>query len=155
MTGTTTRTALYRLYDAAETLLYVGISDAPAYRWSQHACEKPWWPDVARKVVEWHDSRDLAMCAESVAIRSENPIHNRTGTKPVATNDAFWSSGNPDPFDDLPGLAARLEEAKVRATDLLKLRDEAIKWSRDAGHPIPKIAEAAKVSIATVKAVLR
>ena len=41
-------TAVYRFYDEADRLLYVGISRNPAARWAQHAVEKKWWPRVDR-----------------------------------------------------------------------------------------------------------
>jgi predicted GIY-YIG superfamily endonuclease len=69
-------TALYRFYDGAGALLYVGISRNPAARWAQHATEKTWWPRVARKTVEMYGSRREAEIAEGKAIRSESPLHN-------------------------------------------------------------------------------
>lgn len=73
-----TRVALYRLYDAAGTLLYVGISANPEQRWKVHSWTKakPWWPDVARKTVEWHDSPESAALAEHIAIATESPKFN-------------------------------------------------------------------------------
>lgn len=69
-------TSLYRFYDAAGTLLYVGISNNPARRWKQHADTKPWWSDVDRKTVEWLASRAEAEAAEAEAIKAEKPLHN-------------------------------------------------------------------------------
>jgi DNA-binding transcriptional regulator YhcF (GntR family) len=70
------RTALYRLYGAEDDLLYVGITGKPGPRWTQHAADKPWWPQVARREIEWFDSRPLAAEAEVTAIRAESPKHN-------------------------------------------------------------------------------
>ena len=72
------RTALYRLYDEAGTLLYVGISHQPEVRFEQHSKVKEWWPRVARREVEWLDDRPTAAKAEEVAVRSEDPEFNRT-----------------------------------------------------------------------------
>ena len=36
-------TALYRLYDAASVLIYVGITSRPAARMRRHAKTQPWW----------------------------------------------------------------------------------------------------------------
>jgi predicted GIY-YIG superfamily endonuclease len=69
-------TALYRFYDGADVLLYVGISRNPAARWAQHAAEKTWWPRVAKKTVVMYGSRQEAEIAEGKAIRSESPLHN-------------------------------------------------------------------------------
>ena len=70
------RTALYRLFDAADQLLYIGITYKPEARWKAHAATKSWWPNVARKSMEWHDTRPLAEAAEVAAIKAELPVHN-------------------------------------------------------------------------------
>src|SRR5690242_14803913 len=70
------RTALYRLYDAEDNLLYIGIAATPEQRWSTHASNKRWWPSVAGKVVEWHPTRAGAAAAEIAAVQDENPRYN-------------------------------------------------------------------------------
>ena len=75
----TERTAVYRLYDSADRLLYVGISDNPGRRWKDHH-SKPWWSDVARHTLVWYDNRADATSAETKAIRTEAPMHNIAGT---------------------------------------------------------------------------
>lgn len=70
------RTALYRVYDAADALLYVGISGNFGRRWEQHAKVQPWWPEVHRQTVEWHPDWDAALDAEKAAIEGEAPLHN-------------------------------------------------------------------------------
>ena len=70
------RTGLYRLYSAEGNLLYVGITSDPARRFSQHAGEKKWWPQVVRRDVEWYETRDGALAAEEAAIRSKQPVWN-------------------------------------------------------------------------------
>ena len=69
-------TAVYRLYDASDVLLYVGISRNPEWRFRDHASQKPWWPQVARKTIAWCDSKNAALQAEARAIDSEGPAHN-------------------------------------------------------------------------------
>lgn len=69
-------TAVYRLYDAQGTLLYVGMTKDPDARWANHARKKPWWMHVARKSLEWHSTRQGAALAEAAAIASEYPIWN-------------------------------------------------------------------------------
>lgn len=72
------RTALYRLYDADNRLLYVGIASDPERRWRDHATDRArfWWPLVTKKEVQWFDSRPQAAEAEIEAIRAEDPRHN-------------------------------------------------------------------------------
>lgn len=72
------RTALYRLYDNDDRLLYIGISGAPKIRMGQHATDKDWWPEVTTREFEWYDSRKEAAEAEVTAIRKERPAHNHT-----------------------------------------------------------------------------
>jgi predicted GIY-YIG superfamily endonuclease len=70
------RTALYRLFDAKNTLLYIGISKRFGVRWQQHAKVQPWWPQVDHQTVHWHPDRETAEAAEVAAIKSERPLHN-------------------------------------------------------------------------------
>ncbi|MEV0831511.1 MULTISPECIES: GIY-YIG nuclease family protein [Streptosporangiaceae] len=70
------RTALYRFYDEDDRLLYIGITENITARWGSHATKKAWWPEVARKDVEWFDTRALALAAETRAIITERPVHN-------------------------------------------------------------------------------
>ena len=70
------RTALYRLFDKRGGLLYVGISNDPAFRWKQHRGDKGWWPQVADRQVTWYATRLLALQAEALAIQTEWPIYN-------------------------------------------------------------------------------
>lgn len=72
-------TAVYRLYDDRNVLLYVGISDNPERRWQDHGT-KPWWPTVTRRTVAWFDTRVEALAEETRAILRENPLHNVAGT---------------------------------------------------------------------------
>ncbi|MFF5801614.1 GIY-YIG nuclease family protein [Streptomyces albogriseolus] len=73
-------TAVYRFFNAADELLYVGITGDPRSRWVQHAAEKAWWPDVVRHTVQWLPSREAALAAEAAAIVAEAPLHNVAGT---------------------------------------------------------------------------
>jgi DNA-binding transcriptional regulator YhcF (GntR family)/predicted GIY-YIG superfamily endonuclease len=70
------RTALYRLYNKRHQLLYVGITKDPRTRFAAHAAEKPWWPEVVRRDLEWFTTRTAALAAEAEAIRNEKPDEN-------------------------------------------------------------------------------
>lgn len=74
--GAPERTALYRLFNADDELLYVGITNSPETRWRHHKATQEWWPLVARKTVDWLDSRSEAAAAEIEAIHAEVPKHN-------------------------------------------------------------------------------
>ncbi len=71
-----TPTTLYRFFDAANRLLYVGIAGNPGRRFSEHGKDKGWWTNVARSTMEHFATRDAALTAERAAIIDEKPVHN-------------------------------------------------------------------------------
>jgi predicted GIY-YIG superfamily endonuclease len=82
--------ALYRFFDAADVLLYVGITSHLPGRMSQHEGEKPWWDEVKRVSVERFATREEVADAEIAAIRTEGPKYNishnpRAARRPRAT----------------------------------------------------------------------
>lgn len=70
------RTALYRLYAADGTLLYIGVTGKLSVRFYYHSREKRWWPQVHGKRITWYDDRAEAEEAERCAILGEHPVHN-------------------------------------------------------------------------------
>lgn len=72
------RTALYRLYDASDQLLYVGITNNLERRWREHRRDRrdTWWPDVTHKVIEWLPSRRAAQAVERQVVQAEKPVYN-------------------------------------------------------------------------------
>jgi hypothetical protein len=68
--------ALYRFFDDAGELLYVGITMNPAARWKQHQGDKHWWTEVANITVEPHANRKMVLEAERLAIITEKPRYN-------------------------------------------------------------------------------
>lgn len=82
--------ALYRFYDHAGELLYIGISRRPATRWAEHSTDKPWWSEVQRIAIQAFPDRKSALRAERAAIKSEKPrynlIHNRPEPLPQPTS---------------------------------------------------------------------
>lgn len=70
------KTAVYRFYSSEGQLLYVGISDNPGHRFSQHERTKTWWNEVTGISVEWVESRPSALAVERRAIRVEKPVYN-------------------------------------------------------------------------------
>jgi hypothetical protein len=68
--------ALYRLFSADGTLLYIGIAYNPERRMYAHSLAQPWWPEVARHEIDWHPDWDTAYDAESAAIEAGKPRHN-------------------------------------------------------------------------------
>lgn len=68
--------SLYRAYDSDDTLLYVGITCQGPARLDTHRRTSGWWDDVSYIIVEHSDDRRTVDQAETVAINTENPIHN-------------------------------------------------------------------------------
>jgi hypothetical protein len=73
-------TAIYRYFDEAGALLYVGISNNPEIRRRQHEESSGWYRFAAQWSVEWYEMRTDAARQELAAIEAERPMFNRTGT---------------------------------------------------------------------------
>lgn len=75
------RTALYRHFAADESLLYVGVSLSWPERTKAHSRKAEWFEQIARVSIEWFETREAALQAERMAIKSERPkfnvVHNR------------------------------------------------------------------------------
>lgn len=69
-------TTVYRFYDRAGTLLYVGITGAGRARGEQHSRNAEWWPFVARQEVEHVSNRVIAERREKELIHQFRPPFN-------------------------------------------------------------------------------
>ena len=74
--------AVYRLYDHAGVLLYVGASVNPDTRKYAHA-RKSWGKEIdkSRTDITWYPSTLLAARAERDGIRNEHPRYNSAGVR--------------------------------------------------------------------------
>jgi len=72
----TSPTALYRHFNAAGELLYVGISLSAINRLSQHK-SSGWSGEIIKVEIEHFESRMLAKDAEEKAIKLEKPKYNK------------------------------------------------------------------------------
>lgn len=135
MTTTDRPQALYRFFDQAGELLYVGISANPAGRWDQHRHDKPWWSEVATVGIQEFPSRPAVEDAERVAIRSERPRYNlthhpdrsprRTWRKGRDCRDLNISARLPSELVARLGLLAKAER-RSRSAMLMLLLEEAL-----------------------------
>jgi hypothetical protein len=73
--------AVYWLYDRAERLLYVGMTNNPTARFAEHADEKPWWDEVSYYELLWCETRREAADIELGAILDEAPAYNIRRTR--------------------------------------------------------------------------
>jgi len=70
------QTALYRHFDNANELLYIGISLSTMQRLGQHKRHSHWFNSITNITITQFPTREEAISAESIAIREEKPIHN-------------------------------------------------------------------------------
>jgi len=64
---------LYRHYDSADNLLYVGVSLNHMSRLSQHKKHAHWFEQITRVTLENYPDRQSVLDAERMAIINENP----------------------------------------------------------------------------------
>jgi hypothetical protein len=89
----TTRTSLYRHYNATGELLYVGISLSAINRLYEHK-NSVWFADITKVDIEQFETRMLAIDAETIAIRNEKPLFNiNKGTDNVVLH-LFYKDNN-------------------------------------------------------------
>lgn len=81
--------SLYRYYDEAGRLLYVGIAKDPNMRDNQHRDRSKWHRFSIDRRVEWHDTRNDALRAERDAITTEAPIFNLAHASPAQRSAAL------------------------------------------------------------------
>lgn len=114
------RTAVYRLYDAAGVLLYVGISSRPDKRFEEHRKTKRWWFRVATREITWHQDRYAAEAEEYGVIQHEDPPYNmqhspsrRAGGDRSKRQAYAMHEESPDAYDTaLRGILADLRAGR-------------------------------------------
>lgn len=78
---------VYRMFDSADRLLYVGATTRLPKRIDEHSRDKAWWTEVTTISVEHFASRDDAFAAEAAAIPAESPVHNIVRVPTAKTYD--------------------------------------------------------------------
>ena len=130
-----TQMAVYRLYDEADRLLYVGASLYPHSRLRDHE-KKAWGGRVARKTVEWHPDKKRGLAAEAAAIKTEHPEFNIMYATPFAPPEE------------------RLTEWAERHMPLLAERDGLVRAAYAADVSVSRIRELTGLSRTTIYRVL-
>jgi predicted GIY-YIG superfamily endonuclease len=151
-------TCVYRFFDRAGRLLYIGITVNPPARFAAHAVDKPWWPEVdhSRTRLVWFDTRPEAERQEMISVRNERPLHNIvTGDvdgRPTFIKDPARSWGRPatvlTPHQEQQLQAA--VEAGERADEADRKLWEVVEAARGAGVPDVLLCERTGVSRATL-----
>lgn len=112
------RTALYRLYDKHDRLLYVGVTSCPQTRFRSHS-HNDWWPSVATREIVWMPTRNDAEYEETHAIRTEYPVHNRAPGSAKALGERRDGKG----WKPSPQTKALLSAYQRAADGLAKVRE--------------------------------
>jgi excinuclease UvrABC nuclease subunit len=84
---------VYRAYNEAGDLLYVGSTHELGTRMDAHASQSTWWADAKRLTFTTYSSRADAYLAELGAIRCEYPrwnIRDRAKDHPDGKARAWW-----------------------------------------------------------------
>jgi predicted GIY-YIG superfamily endonuclease len=128
--------AVYRLWDAYGVLLYIGSAYDPEQRCKEHR-KKPWWPEVARRTEEWHESRGHAYSAELAAIATEGSKYNEMGTPGYVVPQT-------DKLKRRNALA-RPRALLIRQSD--KLRRDIARAAGEAGYPYEQAQRLATLAV--------
>lgn len=97
------RPCVYRAFDVAGRLLYIGSTGDIAQRFKGHDSKQPpWLPYVSSVVVEHYETIKAARCAETLAIMAERPRFNKRDNPP-------FSNAPREPFRDAIPVAAFLD----------------------------------------------
>lgn len=81
---------LYRFYDHADVLLYVGLTADPGRRITQHRSTKSWWHQVSRVELEHFETLYEVRTAEAIAIREEAPLYNVHLSRRTLADNPDW-----------------------------------------------------------------
>lgn len=71
---------LYRHYDSAGRLLYIGQTVSAFGRMMAHVHGSAWAEQIAKITLEHFQCRGEARCAEAEAIEAEKPLYNKQHT---------------------------------------------------------------------------
>jgi predicted GIY-YIG superfamily endonuclease len=116
----TTKTYLYRHYDEAGSLLYIGISLNAYARFAQHKAGADWPKLAVRMETEVFGTRDEAHAAERKAILTENPLFNLARYDGAAKKrDATQKMSINVPKDFYDELRAHMKLTDTPMSDIL------------------------------------
>jgi hypothetical protein len=70
------RYILYRVYNDAHALLYVGATTNPGLRFASHAYSQPWWDEACEIKLQHYPNASALDAAEIYAIATEGSRYN-------------------------------------------------------------------------------
>lgn len=101
---------LYRHYNAAGELLYVGTAICAVRRLSEHSSRAPWFAQIATIKIEHFENEAEARSAETRSIHEENPRYNKLGIVPTRYRK----------FPEAKALQVYLEQNGISRTEFAK-----------------------------------
>jgi DNA-binding transcriptional regulator YiaG len=131
--------SLYRHFDAAGQLLYVGISLSALRRLGEHERGSQWYESIANVTVEQFSSRAEAEQAEIYAIRNEKPLHN----KAHRTLDAVQKPRIAMQGSDLKAIRQQLGMSQAEFAEALDMTGTFIGLMERGERPIERRTEMA------------
>jgi hypothetical protein len=105
--------SVYRIHNAEDEVIYIGMSHEPAERVREHRRLKPWADEIAGHEADWYPDRAAAQAAEAKAIRKHQPKYNVVHTPELRRRIQRM---------DLP-LARRVSAVGLDAIRQLHIRD--------------------------------
>jgi hypothetical protein len=93
---------LYRIYDEADRILYIGISNQWRERLHSHEKASPWMTEAVTIRLEKYPNRKAVEAAEREAIRLERPLYNKRFSLDFESKNAhfqklkFWMLNDVD-----------------------------------------------------------
>jgi predicted GIY-YIG superfamily endonuclease len=117
--------ALYRLCDAKDRPLYIGVSDSWPRRMGQHRATKSWFPEVRTVRLEYFPDRESVLVAERQAIEREEPRYNIQHNTGCAITLSAWVTVRVSPEDFARNMAGL---GMLACAAILALR-----WLADVG----------------------
>lgn len=120
---------LYRLFNAADEALYVGITRYPEQRFKTHRSQS-WWSEVARRDLE-EIPDDEAFSIERDVIRQLAPAHNKQSNPNhpgtiARTRSAAWHGGRAHGATSLTEAAAKTRYGVSAHTDRTRLAHQPV-----------------------------
>lgn len=137
------RAAVYRLYDDAGHLLYIGSAYDPEERQGYHK-HKAWGSEIARREDRWYHDRAMAYTQETAAIEAERPKYNVIDNPVVPSARSAFDPDNPEAQSEaVRRVMNALEaadgitdpEARSRAQALITAmtRGQSARWNAERG----------------------